>query len=191
MRSIILFVSLLVSFPVFGISFYDIEPEVLQGEKAMQGHWRSDKFWEGTLCYGHSAYDIYLSGKIGKLEMEVEDPGAASVEADIVDVGADLFGAYKTQGLLCIPFNAGLQIEVDRIRVVATAKLVEEEGIPKIYVNIIHTRFYGVRLFKSVSPKFEEFTTRILNAAFNRIWDSKLGTWLEKKLSEKINKNTK
>lgn len=191
MRLSLVFLSMFFMAPIFGANMYDlgdVTSKILRDKKELVGRWRSGDEWKGYLCNGGYYYDATLRGKVEDLRMEVEAPGTATLEANVVHVFGDLFGSYRTSELFCFPFEMGLKFWVDSVTVLLHARIDESGGAQKIKVNVIHTKFRGVRFFKNMSPQFEEFATRLVNKAFKWIWDSKLGTWIEKKLNEEINK---
>ena len=178
--------------PVSGSGFSDLNMgglahEMLREKKELTGSWQSGEKWKGFLCQGEYRYTAALEGKLADLKMEVVEEKTADIRAEFTLVRGNALGSYRTSKFLCIPFRVGVNFLIDRVSVYARAHLVDVGAVSKIKVSVVSTEFGSIRFGASQSPVLERFVTRLINVAFRWIWDSRIGTWINERISEEIN----
>lgn len=155
----------------------------------LKSHWKSNQEWKDWLCKGSYRYDVEFKAVVDQMKADPEHPESVLFDLTIDNVDSNLFGSYRSSKTLCIPFTGGLHVVLGNVLARVRAVAVNVGGETKIKVTILDTEFGTIHFGQGISSDVERFVARILNSAFRYVWTSKLGEWINSKVSEELNKH--
>lgn len=180
-----LFLLLLSGFAI-GQEAFLAEPafDGLVGEKFSK-IWAASKEWKGALCKGGYSYTGNTEAILSEVQIKIEDAETLLLYADFETVSGFFTGRYKSGYSACVTLKGGMPFEITKAQ--ALVRIHFDSKTEKLSLAILETAFGHIHLVGSGVPRwFEDFLTKMVNGSLKYVWKSRLGDWINQKISKKL-----
>lgn len=162
----------------------DLEQEVHE----IGGQFKGGKNWKTALCRSSFySYEVDAKADLATVDFELNEAGSIDVYADLYDLWAEALGRWRSYSSLCFTVGKTIELAIDRAELFAEVRFSGEgESLRDVEVKIKGTRLGTIRLGKGVPAWMEKRVTRWVNAGLAKLWASRLGDWVSKKLTDLI-----
>ena len=162
----------------------DLEQEVHE----VGGQFNGGKKWKTALCRNsYYKYEVEAKADLATVDFELNEAGSIDVYADLYDLWAEVQGKWRGYTSFCFAVGKTLELAIDRAELFAEVKFSGDgESLRDVQVKIKGTRFGTIRRGKGVPAWMEKRVTKWVNSGLAKLWASRLGDWISKKLTALI-----
>jgi len=145
--------------------------------------------WEGYFCQGVYEYRILLKTQISRIEIDLEEDGSVSLEAELGEPYIGFQGNYQGAYSLCLPLGAWSGIRAENATIKARIYFFEQaDGRVEVKVDVKSLQL-GQLMTNALAPSIEKNLTDTLNQGLEEVWSSQLGEWANTWISDILNQN--
>lgn len=167
-----------------GEAFVDSQREETQ---RLEGDWKGAQEWSGKLCRSYYRYNVQMKGDIERLEFDLDEAGGLAMTGELRRIDGYGNGAYRSDYTACIPFKGGSKLQSDWAKVKAKVTFGGTgETLNDIQIRVLSTEMGHIHLGKAFPAWFERLFTSTVNKALGKLWASKLGDWVNAKITQYV-----
>lgn len=156
--------------------------------KSFSGDWSEHAQWEGTFCNGRSSYLVRIGGEIVEVKFKLMDDYIHATAA-LKDVWGYLEGSYRSSYSACTTLSGWIGLSSDWAHLKINVYLNASEAATHVNrIEIVETNLGRLRFGLWLPDYLEEYATYLSDRALANIWASRLGEWINHKISEELRK---
>lgn len=161
--------------------------QIVKEHKQLRATWGEKQSWSGMLCNGFYEYKLDVGATLEKVQVELKEEGYFEVTARAGEVYAATEGMYRSKATLCAPAHGWLGLGSPWAELVTKIHF-GEDGLNDLRVEIVSTKLGTLRLGRYVPKWFGDFAAGLLNRGMTYIWNSRIGGWLNGKITAEVRK---
>ncbi|MBY0370611.1 hypothetical protein K2X33_07995 [bacterium] len=161
--------------------------QLVKEHKQLRQTWNESQTWPGYFCQGSYSYAVNVGTDLDNVKVDLKDEGYLQITANIKNLFAGVQGAYRSKATLCLPQGGWLGVGSSWGEMVTQVHF-GEEGLEGLTIKIVSTKIGELKLGRYVPKWFEDFTGGLVNRALSAVWNSRLGEWLNAKITDEVRK---
>lgn len=164
-----------------------LEGDFLSENKKIEGSWWGGKNFTPKVCSNLGFYigRAKLSAVVDQIRMDLSGDNEMNVEATLRQGYGRVEGEYLGDLSGCMAVSGWLGVGTESVDIRAKVTMSEESS--NVTVKVYHLKFGRLSLGRYCPDFLANFLTDSLNKAFVYIWETQLGDWLNKYLTDYFN----
>jgi len=162
--------------------------EFLRENKKFDDHLKDKVMWKGTLCNGGYDYDVHYWTTLDQVDFELTQHGTLQTYIKASELGVHAKGGYWSEATFCSRVKGWLGVSGDWAQLWAEIKFGPSGDLKDMTVKIQKTYVNKLELGNWVPNFIEKSITGMVNRVSGKVWASRLGDWISRKISEFIKK---
>lgn len=164
-----------------------MEGDFLGENKKIEGSWWGGKNFTPKAC-SHLGFYLgraHLSAVVDQIRMDLSGDNEMNISATLRQGYGRIEGEYLGDLSACLAVSGWLGVGTESIDVKAKVKMSEENS--NVTVKVYHLKFGRLNLGRYCPEFLTNFLTDSLNKAFVYIWETQVGDWVNKYLTDYFN----
>lgn len=167
------------------IKWGSLEDAFFMENQTLEGSWKEKTNWKSSWCsQAFYSYDVGLKGILDDVKLGLQEDGRVVAFARFGDIFGKAKGGIQNAGTFCQELKGSVGIGIEWAEINAAVSFGKSGTLEELQVQVTETRLGKVELGKYFPDWFENIITGVANRALHYTWQSRLGAWLNTKISE-------
>lgn len=172
------------------VNWGNIQEAMFLENQTFQGNWQERNDWKSTFCSSaFYTYNLGLKAILDDVKLGLQEDGAVNAFVRIGDIFGSAKGSLKNGGTFCQELKANVGVGIEWAEVKANISFGETGTLDEMAIQVTSTRLGKLELGKYFPNWFEDMLTGVANRGLAYIWKSRIGGWLNKKITEVAKKH--
>ena len=162
---------------------------MMQEEKAL--HFEKEEVGrsDGYLCDGTHFFKVSFDALMKEVDFDLHEKHLDAF-IDLKNLYGRADGKYRSIKSLCVPVSGWLGLASDWARLEVRIHLEEQPNseLPKVRLEVLKSQVGTLHFGNGVPAWIENAVTGIVDRVLSEIWNTRLGDWIEAKITAQIQK---
>ena len=167
------------------VNWGSMEEALFVENQTLQGGWKERTAWESMFCSSaFYTYDLGIKAILDDVKLGLQEDGRVNAFVRFDSIMGTAKGSLQNSGTFCRELKADLGLGLEWAEISAIVSFGESGTLDDLSVQVTETRLGRIEMGKYFPTWFESMITGVVNRGLSAIWQSRLGGWLNTKISE-------
>jgi hypothetical protein len=167
------------------INWGTLEEALFVENQTLSGSWNERTHWNSSLCSSaFYSYDLGLNAILDDVKLGLQEDGRVTAYARFDSIFGRAKGSIQNAGTFCRELKGSVGVGIEWAEISALVSFGASGTLEELAVQVTETRLGKVELGKYFPNWFENMITGVANRALRHVWQSRLGGWLNAKITE-------